>query len=70
MCRATVLLAVHALVPLTSVIAQEPPPQMEPGKRVRISYSCPRVLSGDCVSTGTLVRLDADSVVLMAGGEC
>lgn len=64
--RATLLLVTLALGPLASASTQEPP---EPGQRVKVRYSCTTISWKDCSSEGIVVRLDADTLVLMAAAD-
>ena len=63
----TFLVAVLAVAPLSSVSAQERPPPVKVGDRVRVTHTCTADTSGrsSCqVDQGALESLGADSVVL------
>lgn len=75
--RRTLLIEVFVLLSPGSfphLAAQEPPPVLEAGSRIRLIYPCEPSVSGsarapdrDCRSAGRLARLTGDTLVIEAG---
>ena len=68
----TAALIVSLVVPLSTLLAQQPPP-VEPGARVRIKYGCARTWRDNWTRCqkehGTLVALTSDSVAVQPAGQ-
>ena len=64
----TSLIVVLVVAPFPSVIAQEHPPPIEPGQRVRVTHSCTTVRARSCIrDEGTITRVHADRLLIRVG---